>query len=61
MDTKIEARILTADGVGVNVCEYEDGAWIHIITRNGSAYTPLTREEAAQLISVLQAILAKGA
>lgn len=61
MNDEIEANIKTADGVSVSVSEYDDGAWINIMTRHGSAYTPLTREEAEQLMAGLQSILAKGA
>lgn len=61
MDDELETSIKTADGVTVSVSDYDDGAWLNIMTRHGSAYTPLTREEAEKLISGLQAILAKGA
>jgi hypothetical protein len=62
MNDELEKSIKTADGVKISVSDWDDGgAWINIIVRHGSMYTGLTRAEAEQLVSGLQAILAKGA
>jgi len=62
MSEDLETYVRTADGVTVSVSEWDDGgAWINIVHRHGSAYTGLTRDEAKQLLSGLQAIFDKGA
>jgi hypothetical protein len=62
MNNELETNIKTADGVSVSVSEWDEGgAWINIMQRHGSMYTGLTRAEAEQLVSGLQAILAKEA
>lgn len=56
----IETIITTEGGNRVSVSEWDDGgAWLHLQLRGSTAYTPLTRKEAQQLLEGLQSILAK--
>ena len=60
MSEEIETIIKTEDGVRLSVSEWDDGgAWLHLTMRSGFAHAVLTRNEAKQLMSGLQAILAK--
>jgi hypothetical protein len=55
---EIETVVRTADGVRFSVSEWDDnGAWMHLQGRNGSMSSVLTRDEATQLLSGLEAIL----
>jgi hypothetical protein len=57
---EVETNIYTQDDVRVHVSEWDDGgAWIRLSARHGSMSTPLTREEAQELLHGLQNILAK--
>jgi hypothetical protein len=38
---------------------HEEGVWLHLLHRYGTAHTVLTREQAEQLIAGLQKILSK--
>jgi hypothetical protein len=58
MENEIETIIKTEDGVRLSLNAWDDGgAWLHLMVNGGSAYTPLTRAEAEQLLVGLQAIL----
>jgi hypothetical protein len=60
MSQEIETIISTENGVRISVAEWDDGGvWLSLINRGSSAYTPLTRAEADQLLAGLQAILSK--
>ena len=62
MNDELETSIETQDGVTVSVSEWDDGgAWISMVTRHSSFCTSLTRSEAYQMLTGLQAILTKGA
>ena len=62
MSDDLQVAIYTDDRVRVSVDKWDDGgAWLSIARPGASMYTPLTREEAEQLVAGLQAILAKGA
>jgi hypothetical protein len=39
--------------------EHEEGVWLHLLHRYGTAYTVLTREQAEELVAGLQKILSK--
>ena len=56
----IQTTITTAERNRVSVSEWDDGGvWLHMQLRGSTAYTPLNRKEAEQLLAGLQAILAK--
>ena len=57
MENEIETIIKTEDGVRLSISAYENGAWLHMILNGGTAYATLTRAEAEQLLTGLQAIL----
>jgi hypothetical protein len=60
MTQEIETTIYTQDQSRVSLSEWDDGgAWLKIGVKSGGAYTTLTRDEVQQLLSGLQAILAK--
>ena len=52
-----ETIISTESGVKVSISEWDDGAWLHLQLRGGSAHTVLTKDEAKRLLEGLQAIL----
>jgi hypothetical protein len=43
----------------LSASEHEEGVWLHLLHRHGSAHTILTREQAEQLVMGLQKILSK--
>lgn len=54
----LETVFRTADDVRISIDEWDDGGvWLHLQGRNGSTHTTLTRDEAQQLLSGLEAIL----
>ena len=58
MTNEIETIINTEDGVRLSISAWDDGgAWLHLMLNGGTAYTPLTRGEAQQLLAGLQAVL----
>lgn len=57
----IEVTIQMQDNVSVHVSEWDEGgAWIRLSSRNGSMYTPITREQLKELSQCLQAIEFNG-
>jgi hypothetical protein len=59
-DEPLETTIRTQEGPRVSVSEWDEGgAWLHLSTRNTTAYAALSRKEAEQLLIGLQSILAK--
>lgn len=54
-----ETVVHTQERTTVAVDRFDEGVWINIVVRGGSAHTLLTREEAARLVQGLQAILAE--
>lgn len=57
---EIEKAIRAESGIYVHVSEWDNGgAWLKLGIDRASIYTPLTRNEAEQLLETLQAILAK--
>ena len=60
MSNEIEVIANTKEGVRVTACEWDDGGlWLHLQGQRATMYTPMTRDEAQQLLAGLQAILAK--
>jgi hypothetical protein len=58
MNNEIETTIKTEDGVKISVCKWDDdGAWLHLSMKSGTAYAALTKDEAQRLLEGLQAIL----
>ncbi len=41
----------------MSIEDMDDGVWIHMQRRGGTAYVSLTRSEAQQLLAGLQAVL----
>jgi len=57
-----ETIFTTEDGVRVSVSEWDDGgAWISLQMRGASTYVSLTRSEAEQMLTGLQAALGVAA
>lgn len=54
---EIETIIRTKDGNRVSVDQFDEGVWLHLSLRNGTAHVVLTREEAAKVVAGLQAVL----
>jgi hypothetical protein len=59
MTNEIETIVSTQEGAKISVSDWDDGAWLHLQVRGGSAYATLTRSEAQQLLAGLQLILAQ--
>jgi hypothetical protein len=60
MSNEIEVVVNTQEGVRVTACEWDDGGvWLHLQGQRATMFTPMTRDEAQQLLAGLQAILAK--
>jgi len=60
MSNEIETTISTQEGVRVTVGEWDDGGvWLHLQGRRATMHTPMTRDEAQQLLAGLQAVLNK--
>lgn len=59
MKTEIETIIKTEDGVRVSISDFDEGVWLHLSMRHGTAHATLTRAEAESLLDGLQAILEK--
>ena len=58
MNNEIETTIETEDGIKISVCKWDDdGAWLHLSMKSGTAYAALTKNEAQKLLEGLQAIL----
>jgi hypothetical protein len=57
MSDKIQTVINTKEGVRMSIEDMDDGVWIHMQRRGGTAYVSLTRSEAQQLLAGLQAVL----
>ena len=57
MSDKIQTVINTKEGVRMSIEYMDDGVWIHMQRRGGTAYVSLTRSEAQQLLAGLQAVL----
>lgn len=58
MSDKLEFSVSANDGNRVFVDQYDDGVWLSMTVRHGSAYTTMSREAAAELLKALEAILA---
>lgn len=56
---EIETTINAESGARVFLSEWDDGVWLKIGVSGGGAYTPLTRQEAQEMLQGLQAILSK--
>ena len=56
---EIKTIIHTAEQVRISVDQYDEGVWLSLQVRGGSAYAVMTRAEAEQMLAGLQAILAK--
>jgi hypothetical protein len=59
MKAEIETTIYTKENVRVSVSDHDDGVWLHLGLRHGTAYAVLNHEEAERLMAGLQAILAQ--
>ena len=57
--TDIETIIHTEDGVRVSVSDFDEGVWLHLSLRHGTAHAVMNREEAERRLEGLQAILEK--
>ena len=53
-----EFSISSREGDRVFVDEHDDGVWLSLSVRGGSAYTVLTKEQAQELIAVLEEVIA---
>lgn len=56
--TKLEFSLPSRDGDRVFVDEHDDGVWLSLSVRGGSAYTVMTKEQAQELIAALQQVTA---
>jgi hypothetical protein len=57
--TDIETIIHTDEGVRVSVSDHDEGVWLHLSLRHGTAFAVMNRDEAERLMAGLQAILAQ--
>jgi hypothetical protein len=57
MSKDIETIIHCEEGVRVSVSNFDEGVWLHLGMKSGTAHAVLSREEAKQLLDGLQAIL----
>ena len=56
---KLEFSIKSRDGDRVFVDDHsEDGVWLSLSVRGGSAYTVMTKEQARELIAALEQVTA---
>ena len=53
-----EFSISANEGNRVFVDAYDDGIWLSMTVRGGSAYTTMTREQAKEMLKALETILA---
>jgi hypothetical protein len=54
MDLQVAIK---TDGVTVNVDKFDEGVWLSLQLRRGSAHTTMTVEQAKQLIAALQNVV----
>jgi len=59
MTTDIETIIHCKQGVRVSVSDHDEGVWLHLSLRHGTAFAVMNRKEAELLFAGLQAILEK--
>jgi len=59
MSKDIETIIHCEDGVRVSVSDFDEGIWLHLGMKSGTAHAVLNRAEAEQLLAGLQAVLEK--
>jgi hypothetical protein len=57
MDKDLDVSIITEDGVRVGIDPYDDGVWLHLAMRSGTAYAVISRADAQRLMEGLRAIL----
>lgn len=55
---KLNFSVKARDYDRVFVDEHDDGVWLSLSVRGGSAYTVLTKEQAQELIAVLEEVIA---
>ncbi len=55
--TELEFSVATTDGDRVFVDQYDDGVWLAIHHRRGTANTVLTKEQARQMIAALMLVV----
>lgn len=59
--SELEFSVSTNNGDRVFIDQYDEGVWLSLSVRGGSAYTTMSREAAAELLKALEAILASEA
>ena len=57
--SEIQTIIYSVEGIRISVDEYDEGVWLSLQGHGASMYTPLTIEEAKQMLAGLQKVLNK--
>lgn len=57
MTQALEFKITIDHSTKVSIDQFDDGVWLHILTRNGTMYTTMTIENAKEMMNALQQIV----
>ena len=58
MEQKLEFKIVVDNHTKISLDEYfDEGVWLHLMTRNGTMYTMMTIDQAKQMIDALTQIV----
>jgi hypothetical protein len=57
MTQTLEFKITIDHSTKVSIDQFDDGVWLHILTRNGTMYTTMTIEHAKEMIEALTRIV----
>ena len=57
MTQALEFKITIDFNTKINIDQYDDGVWLHMLTRNGTMYTTMSIENAKEMIEALTQIV----
>ena len=57
MTQSLEFKITIDHSTKVSLDQFDDGVWLHILTRNGTMYTTMTIDQAKEMIEALTKIV----
>lgn len=57
MEQKLEFKIVVDFHTKISVDQYDEGVFLHMMSRNGTMYTTMTIDQAKQMIDALTQIV----